>query len=75
MSDLPERLRALATSLEGDEWEHPVTAREDCLAAAEEIERSRAALEPFEVVDYRHDEDEYVAEQAVLRAAEKVRER
>gem|GEM_PF-5263512 len=45
MSDLPERLRALAASLEGDDWEHPITAREDCLRAAEELERLRAIRE------------------------------
>ena len=41
MTDLPERLRHLAESLEGDDWEHPITARDDCLRAADEIERLR----------------------------------
>lgn len=45
MTDLPDRLRSLAESLEGDEWEHPLTAQQDCLRAAEEIERLRADLD------------------------------
>ncbi len=44
MSDLPERLRALADAIQGCDWELPITAREDCLLAAEEIERLRAEL-------------------------------
>ena len=44
MSDLPERLRALADSLEGDDWQHPITAQADCWAAAERIERLQAEL-------------------------------
>lgn len=42
MADLPERLRDLAETLNGDEWEHPITAPDDCLAAADEIERLRS---------------------------------
>jgi hypothetical protein len=37
---LPETLRALAVSLEGDEWEHPINSVEACELAA-------AALEAF----------------------------
>ena len=48
--------------------------REWVLRLANEIERLRAALEPFEVVEYSHTEDHYLAEQAVLRLSEKVRE-
>jgi len=48
--------------------------REWVLGLAAEIKRLRAALEQFEVVEYIHTEDHYLAEQAVLRAAEKVRE-
>ena len=44
MSDLCERLRTLAEALEGCEWELPLTSREDCLAAADEIERLRARV-------------------------------
>ena len=43
MNDLPERLRSLADSLVGDEWEHPITAEADCRAAADEIERMTEA--------------------------------
>lgn len=35
VKDLAGRMRALSRSLEGDVWEHPVTAVEDCEAAAE----------------------------------------
>jgi hypothetical protein len=42
MADLPDRLRALAETLNGDEWEHPITAPDDCLAAADELERLRS---------------------------------
>ncbi len=45
MSDLPERLRSLADAIEGLDWELPVTAREDCRRAADEIERLRAVNE------------------------------
>jgi hypothetical protein len=44
-SDLPERLRSLATSLEGDEWEHPLNSQETCRIAAEEIEKLRDAMQ------------------------------
>ena len=36
-SDLTERLLVLAETLEGDEWEHPLSAREDVLRAVERI--------------------------------------
>jgi hypothetical protein len=39
MADLPERLRDLAESLTGNNWDHPITARGDCLTAAAELER------------------------------------
>ena len=42
MNDLPERLRSLAASLDGDQWEHPIMAREACLRAADAIERLMA---------------------------------
>jgi len=47
---LPDRLRALADSLECDreccdEWEHPIDAVETCRAAADEIERLLAVEE------------------------------
>ncbi len=35
--DLPTRLRELAEHL--DEWNHPITAKQDCLDAADAIER------------------------------------
>ena len=38
---LPDRLRYLAESLVGDEWEHPVDAVETCRRAADELERLR----------------------------------
>jgi hypothetical protein len=34
MKDLAERLRALAEAIKSCEWELPITASEDCLAAA-----------------------------------------
>jgi hypothetical protein len=40
--DLPERLRDLAESLEGDDWEHPLLSQVTCRLAADEIERARA---------------------------------
>lgn len=39
MTDLPERLRSLAESLEGDEWGHPLLSQKTCIDAAVEIER------------------------------------
>lgn len=36
--DIHERLRALASSLEGDEWNHPITAVGDCMQAASQLE-------------------------------------
>ena len=44
MNDLPERLRALADSLEGDDWNHPLLSLEACREAAAEIERLRKQL-------------------------------
>lgn len=38
MTDLPARLRSLASSLEGDDWQHPCTAQQDCLRAADALE-------------------------------------
>lgn len=49
MSDnLPERLLALAETLVGDEWEHPVDAVDTCRRAADELERltRRPTVEP-----------------------------
>lgn len=39
--NLPERLITLADSLDGCEWNHPITAADDCRKAAEVIERLR----------------------------------
>lgn len=44
-SDLPERLRDLATALEGCEWDVPLCAAQDCERAAELIEAQRARIE------------------------------
>lgn len=52
MSDTCERLRTLAEALEGCEWELPLTSREDCLAAADEIERLRARVSELETPTY-----------------------
>ena len=77
MTDLPERLRHLAESLEGDDWEHPITARDDCLRAADEIERLREALQSLydwhTARDTRHDAEYRLAvrgAEEALRAAE-----
>lgn len=43
-SDLPEKLRELAETLIGDDWEHPLTCVETCKSAADEIERLRAIV-------------------------------
>ena len=40
-TDLPTRLRELAATLEGDEWQHPVDAVEICRLAADEVEKVR----------------------------------
>jgi hypothetical protein len=45
--DLPERLRAIAESLEGDDWEHPITSQETCLKAADVIEKIAAKCGHF----------------------------
>ena len=52
MSDLPERLRELSDVLIGCEWDVPLCAAEDCVRAADEIERLQSLLEPC-----RHDSD------------------
>lgn len=59
MSDLPDRLRAIAESLENDLWVHPIMAKEDCLKAAEELERLAAVVEklPRIVAGARTDRD------------------
>ena len=44
LDDLPERLRAIADSLDGDEWEHPLSSAADCRRAAVEIERLQTKL-------------------------------
>lgn len=38
MSELAERLLALAESLDGNNWDHPITACNDCRQAAEVIQ-------------------------------------
>jgi hypothetical protein len=38
-TDLPERLRMLAESV--TEWDNPITAKDDCLQAANEVEKNR----------------------------------
>jgi len=43
MTNLPERLRQLAESL--NDWDNPITAREDCLNAAKELERLQAIVD------------------------------
>jgi hypothetical protein len=35
MNDLEERMRSLSESLDGNNWNHPITAHGDCLKAAE----------------------------------------
>ena len=44
MTDLSERLLALADTLPGDLWNHPITAEDDCRRAAAEIERLEAVV-------------------------------
>ena len=48
MSDLPERLRTLAEVVTACEWDLPVTAHDDLLRAAEEIERLKASVADLE---------------------------
>lgn len=48
MNDLPERLRSLAESLDGDEWEHPLMSREVCIEAATLIELLRNIVDVWE---------------------------
>jgi len=52
MTDLPDRLRAIADTLDGDEWEHPLCAEDDCRRAADEIERLQAIVDKLR--DYDH---------------------
>jgi len=40
--DLPERLEAIADHL--DDWDHPITGRQDCREAARELRRLRAEI-------------------------------
>lgn len=39
MSELPERLRTLSDAISNMEWDLPITAPDDCMRAANEIER------------------------------------
>lgn len=50
MSDLPERLLALAESLVGDEWNHPLKAVDDCRNAAAELKRLTQRLREMELI-------------------------
>lgn len=43
MKDLAERLRTLAEAIKACEWELPITASEDCLAAAKVLDGPEAA--------------------------------
>jgi hypothetical protein len=45
MSNLSERLRALAETLDGCEWNHPLCSASHCRKAADAIERLQAKLE------------------------------
>ena len=38
MDDLAERLRSLAVSFDGDQWDHPITAKQDVERALRVIE-------------------------------------
>jgi hypothetical protein len=40
---ISDQLRALAESLEGDQWEHPICSREVCVKAADLLDRARDA--------------------------------
>ena len=42
MTNLPERLRQLSESL--NDWDNPITAKDDCLNAAKELERLHAIV-------------------------------
>ena len=48
MTNLPERLRELAEAL--NEWDHPVTSKDVCVAAANEIELLRNKLNTIQAV-------------------------
>lgn len=50
MSDLPERLLALAESLVGDEWNHPLKAVDDCRNAAAELKRLTRRVRELELI-------------------------
>jgi hypothetical protein len=50
MSDLPERLLAIAESLVGDEWNHPLKAVDDCRNAAAELKRLTQRLREMELI-------------------------
>lgn len=52
-STLPERLRALADHITC--WDHPITAKQDCIDAAREIERLRAQRDESQVELDRRD--------------------
>jgi hypothetical protein len=41
---LPERLRTLAETLDGCEWNHPLCSADDCGEAAKDIERLKSVL-------------------------------
>ena len=41
----PQRLRDLADTLEGDDWQHPLGSADLCRAAADELERLRTLCE------------------------------
>ncbi len=43
--ELVERLKNLAESLEGDEWEHPLTAVGDCMEAAMHVQTLALTIE------------------------------
>jgi hypothetical protein len=47
MTDLPERLRRIAETV--DDWNAPITARDDLTRAADEIERLRAMTDPSQL--------------------------
>lgn len=44
---LPERLRSLAETLDGCEWNHPLRSADDCREAAKEIERLKSEMAAY----------------------------
>ena len=46
-----DRLRALAETLEGDEWEHPLLSKEACVEAADELNRLTKRVERAEAYE------------------------